>query len=457
MNSIRRTLALAITMTLALSYLGATLWSYVATNHELEEVFDAELAQMSRILIAMALAQDNDTDHDTTLKGDIMPQIHGHDYEKKLAFQVWDREGQVRFSGPMPMRMKPPQQIGFANVQIEDHTWRTFSLIDQDSGYRVITGQSGDIREELASKLAKSNSLPLFVSLPLLLVFVHGLLLWGFTPLTKLQNSIRDMPTEKLHPLDESAAPLEVKSLVRAINDLLVRLNLAMQHERQFTANAAHELKTPLAALRLTLEYELAQQPDKMTPLLIAVDRMGHLVAQMLALSRLDPEQGLPLKPCNLTALATDVLAEMAPLALARAIEPELLAPDAPLIVQGNPDLLMTLIRNLLSNAIQYSPPHTQITLSLTCQEDQIILQLCDQGPGIPAAQRAHAMKRFVRLDQRQATGAGLGLAIVTRIAMLHGAVVKLEDRPDGQSGLCVRLTFHALVDQAISPGPVSD
>ncbi|MFE8070240.1 ATP-binding protein [Marinobacteraceae bacterium S3BR75-40.1] len=454
--SIRRTITILVLSSVLLVAVVAAAWSYWESSHELEEVFDAELAEMTRVMQGLVrdLVQADALDRlretlqlpqgviDNGEDEEILPGGVGHKYEKKIAFQVWSPQGKPLVEGPASHIVAAPLEPGYAWISAprREHAWRVFTLRDPETGYWIRAGQRGDIRGELAEELALGNVAPLLMAIPLVLLFIWAAIYWGFRPLARLERPIRRMAPEAIHALDESESPQEVRGLVRAVNGLLFRLQEALEHERQFTADAAHELRTPLAALRLNLERQAGTDPERYSNLFQAVDRMVHLVEQMLVLSRVDPEQPVELDLCNLESLASQALADLVPFALKHDVEPALDTEPGLPPVPCNPHLMTTLIRNLVNNAIQYSPAGTTVTVSIRREEDSVLLTVTDAGPGIPLPQRQRALERFSRLDQRRGAGAGagLGLAIVKRIVELHKGELGLDDRPDGQTGLMV-------------------
>ncbi len=463
--SLTRTLTLLVTSTVLLVALIAAAWSYIESNHELEELFDAELAQSNRIVqglvrhladtqsleqLPQTLSEtlelpraddrgiDFEADHD-----EILPGGTGHKYEKKLAFEVWtpDRE-------PLLDTLKADDAEGlvpgYSWAESSGHRWRVFTLQDPATGFWIRTAQREDIREELSQELALGNVLPLLLALPLLLIAASAAIQLGFRPLRRLERPIRHMAAENIHPLDDRQAPKEVAGLVQAVNSLLKRLNQALERERRFSADAAHELRTPLTALRLNLEKICEKDPEQFRDLIQSVDRMVHLVEQMLLLNQVDAGTDFSPGYHNLSVILEQSIADVAPLALKKDIDPILEDEAGEALACCHSALINTLMRSLLANAIQYSPEHTAITTRLVPSGDGYLITVCDQGPGIPPIERERALSRFVRLDQRRGGGAGLGLAIARRIAELHGGQLTLSDRTDGQSGLCVSIWLPA-------------
>ncbi|MDO6824329.1 ATP-binding protein [Marinobacter sp. 1_MG-2023] len=468
--SLTRTLTLLVTSTVLLFALIAAAWSYIESNHELEELFDAELAQSTRIVqglvrhladtqslellsqtltetLALPLDKDVESDADND---EILPGGAGHKYEKKLAFEVWT-PGRTPLLDTLKADDTEGLTPGYSWAESQGYNWRTFTLQDPATGFWIRTAQREDIRGELSQELALGNVLPLLVALPLLLLAASAAIHIGFRPLRRLERPIRHMAPERIHPLDDRQAPKEVAGLVQAVNSLLKRLNLALERERRFSADAAHELRTPLAALRLNLEKAWDKDPQQFQPLIQSVDRMTHLVEQMLLLNRVDSGAGFSPQKHDLSEIIEQSIADVTPLALKKHMEPLLHNDAGQALVSCHDALINTLMRSLLANAIQYSPQHTLIETRLEASGNGYHVTVCDQGPGIATEDRERALSRFVRLDQRHGGGAGLGLAIARRIAELHGGQLTLDARPDGQTGLCVSLWLPAHTMPCIS------
>lgn len=463
--SLTRTLTLLVTSTVLLIALIAAAWSYIESNHELEELFDAELAQSTRIVqglvrhladtqsmeqlpqtlsetLELPLTDETTIDFEAE-NNEILPNGIGHKYEKKLAFEVWTPD-----RTPLLDTLKADDSEGlvpgYSWAESQGYRWRIFTLQDPATGFWIRTAQREDIRQELSQELALGNVLPLLLALPMLAIAAIAAIQVSFRPLRRLENPVRNMAPERIHPLDDRHAPKEVAGLVQAVNGLLKRLNQALERERRFSADAAHELRTPLTALRLNLEQQAARHPGEFENLTAAVDRMVHLVEQLLLLSRVDAGVDFQPEAQNLGELVEQSIADVAPLALKKQIEPELDNPCVLAIVSCHSALITTMLRSLLANAIQYSPAGTRVSTTMSEEAGGFTVKIYDQGPGIPPEDRERALSRFTRLDQRQGAGAGLGLAIARRIAELHGGQLTLAGRTDGQPGLCVCIWLPA-------------
>jgi len=460
--SLTRKLTVLVTSTVLFITLIAAGWGFYVTDHQLEELFDAELAQSTRIVQGLVdhLSTTQPADQlshtlSKTLKlpesayrgeeeeDEILPGGAGHKYERKIAFEVWSPDKEPILD---TLRANDSHGLdpGFAWQEVAGYQWRTFTLRDPSTGYWIRTAQREDVRDELSQEIAMGNVLPFLVALPLLALAVLVSIQVGFQPLRKLEKPVRNMAPESIHPLDDRQAPKEVAGLVQAVNGLLRRLNQALERERRFSADAAHELRTPLTALRLNLEKACEDHPEQYQDLIRSVDRMVHLVEQMLLLSRVDAGTDFAPAYHNLSAIIEQSIADVAPLAMKKNIEPVLEDDAGQALVCCHSALINTLMRSLLANAIQYSPEQTVITTHITPSGDGYHITVCDQGPGIPTEERERALSRFVRLDQRLGGGAGLGLAIARRIAELHRGQLTLAGRTDGQPGLCVSIWLPA-------------
>ncbi|WP_273206397.1 ATP-binding protein [Marinobacter subterrani] len=467
--SLTRKLTLLVTSTVFFITVIAAGWGYYVSGHQMEELFDAELAQSTRIVqgliqhlsgtqsieqLSRTLSrtlQIPESAYRDDEEDEILPGGAGHKYERKLAFEVWSPDNQ-----PILDTLRASDtgglEPGFAWQEVTGYRWRTFTLKDPLTGFWIRAAQREDVRQELSQEIALGNVLPFLIALPLLALAVVGSIQLGFRPLRKLEKPVRNMAPENIHPLDDRQAPREVAGLVHAVNGLLRRLHQALERERRFSADAAHELRTPLTALRLNLERQAELHPGEFDNLTAAVDRMVHLVEQLLLLNRVDAGVDFRPEPRNLAELVEQSIADVAPLALKKQIEPELDNQCVLAMVRCHSALINTMMRSLLANAIQYSAPGTRIVTTMYEEAGGFTVNICDQGPGILPEDRERALSRFTRLDQRQGAGAGLGLAIARRIAELHGGQLTLADRKDGQPGLCVSIWLPAQSSSQLRP-----
>ena len=348
----------------------------------------------------------------------------------------------------------------FGDVKLRDAQYRgievkvAYTWVNTDiPGARPVLVQVAetlDKRAVLATEIVKGVLLPQFVILPLAVLLVWVGLAYAIRPLNKLEERIRARKPDDLSPLDDEAIPQEVVPLVSSVNDLLLRLKSSINHQKRFLADAAHQLKTPLAGLRM--QAELAQRhgasADELKQSLRQIGsasvRATHTVNQLLALARAESSQsGTPRQTCDLARLTIDVVQDCLPLALEKSIDLgyEGLQPAEPgVVLQGNPTLLQELVRNLLINAIHYTPSSPQQPGMVTARvlanplQQVLMLQVEDSGPGIAAAERELVFKPFYRTLGTEAEGSGLGLPIVLEIALRHSATVNLEETRPGRT-----------------------
>lgn len=371
------------------------------------------------------------------------------EYEQQLRYQIWNAEGQLLLRSANAPKEVMTQQDGFSETaDNEGRLWRYFGVWDRHFHFRILVAEDHDVRHRLVRVLALKLASPLAFGLPVLIFLLWFSISRGLDPLGTLTREIEKRRPENLAPLDAGNAPREVRPMVLALNELLLRVADTLESERRFTANAAHELRTPLAAIQAQLHAARAsegqaERQHSMDQLQRGVERGIRLVGQLLTLARLDPEQSLQdILPVNLGEVAEDVCAELAPLALQREQIMELkVAPDLPLL-QGNADMLSMLLSNLVDNAIRYTQRNGHITVAVRPLATGLLMEVSDNGPGIPLAQRGQVFDRFYRIAGQDQPGTGLGLSICWRIAELHNAQIHLADGLDG-TGLTVSVLIQ--------------
>lgn len=428
----RRLLALLLTG-VTLGWAAALALSYQDAHHEIDEIFDANLVQVAQLLLALASEYDDDDDI-AHLPGDF------HKYQKKILFQLWNEDGYLLLHSRHAPRDPLTNQTGFSESQDgEGRRWRYFSQWDEEQDLRAVVAEDHEVRQELAGDIARRLLVPALLGLPLLAGWIWFAIRQGLAPVAAIAAQVAQREPQNLLPITPSAAPTELRPLLVALNQLLGRIEQALDNERRFTADAAHELRTPLAALAIqaqvaTRARDAAERDHALALITASSRRAGHLVEQLLTLARLDPTAPLTTAPVHLDALAAEVCADQAGTALARDIRLEL-EDGSDQVVAGNTELLRTLLRNLVDNALRYTPSGGQVLVAIDQERDRIRLSVSDSGPGIPPDQRALALKRFHRLAGQEIAGSGLGLSIVARIADLHGARLELGDGLRGASG----------------------
>ncbi len=349
--------------------------------------------------------------------------------------QVWSRDGvRVFFSHPHSA-VPEVARLGFADVSTPEGQWRTFAI---QMGEGVVqAAQPQAVRKRMAAQFALRSLLPYLLLFPVIALLTWWVVGRALAPLGDLSRAVRERAPEALAPLPESDLPEEARPLVSSLNDLLARLAQALEARRAFVADAAHELRSPLTALRLQIQLAERAADDSARAeaharLHEGVARATHLIEQLLTLARQDPAQlGESMAPIDLLEAARLAAADCAPLAAERGIELGL--EGAPVKVRGNAEALRLLVRNLIDNAVRYTPRDGRVDAAVTTDADGVRLEVCDTGPGIPEVDRARVFDRFFRRDGMESSGSGLGLSIVKRIVEAHHAQVELADGPDGR------------------------
>jgi len=443
--SLRRRLLLLLLAVSALIWVATIAAAFLRAHDLADDIFDAHLQQTARLLLAT---------EPTSGHVDVRPTPGAAGGE--VLFQIWRRtpQGPVLALHSAGTGQTPLTAVeGFAETRWNGGEWRFYSEWSRDGLRQVQVGQSHDIRYTLAQEAAMRLLAPLILGLPLLAAALWVAVSRGLVPLARIAEQLDRRPPDSPQPLGSGPVPAEVAPLVQALDGLFARIARLLDNERQFTANAAHELRTPLAALKTQAQVALRAGEGEVRQrallnVLEGTERLARLVEQLLTLARLDPGANASLQPLDPRPLAREVCAVLVPAAQARQVELVLeLAGsdgDGSLSLAGNADLLRILLRNLVDNAIRYTREGGHVWVSLIRDGARVVLVVADDGPGIPAEARERALGRFTRLAPARAEGSGLGLSIVQRVAELHGAALSLGVGPEG-SGLRVLVVFPPL------------
>ena len=357
--------------------------------------------------------------------------------------QIWDVFGARTYLSRPGLPMINQTVLGYADLSLRGEAWRAYGLQTADGVIQI--AQPVRVREGLARAAAERVVIPLILLLPIMIGAVAWIVSRGLLPLRFVTTEVQRRDVRSLAPLNTRNLPLEIEPLVSELNRLLDRLQRAFSVQRAFISDAAHELRSPLTALRLQLQL-LDRAPDEAaraearSRLGAAVERAIHLVEQLLALARSEPQDASPgFETVDLSAAAAEGISDAHELALSRHID---LGLDATpnLEIHGDREALRVLVRNLVDNAVRYTPPHGSVQVRCCPTPDEAVLEVTDTGPGIAPADRERVFDRFYRHAAAQESGTGLGLAIVKAIAERHGARVSLSEAPGG--GLRATLSF---------------
>ena len=439
--------------------------------------FDRELGDLTQILARQAAVQTgsparNPSDMRAALEGTAISLLRPDDSDT-LYVQVLGRRGELVVGEALlaaPRNTAPQdRRVQFRDDVIGDEpvrvawVWLAAGADGGDAGALVQVAETLDKRSQLATEIIKGVILPQFVILPLAVLLVWYALTRGIRPLAQLQQRIRQRDSSDLSPIPEGDVPEEVAPLVRAINDLLERLGRSISTQRHFLADAAHQLKTPLAGLRTQAELaareidsgrgDPASMRHSLHQIAVSSQRAAHMVDQLLAMARAeDTGQVLRRQAVNLASVTRAVVLDFVPRAMERGIDLGYEGPDDPASsaaaqVLGEPVLLGELVRNLVDNALQYTPAGGAVTARVTSDSSgAVVLQVEDTGPGIAPAERELVFQAFYRALGTQVDGSGLGLAIVLEVVQRHDAHITVGDaRPrDGDTALSPGALFTA-------------
>ncbi|MDG9928018.1 MULTISPECIES: sensor histidine kinase [unclassified Pseudomonas] len=441
--------------TIALVIIGSLTLALLAlrdSHREIEEVYDAQLVQAARVLQGLLQREDPqqadwgqigatlETALDLSSEG-----ILSHPYEINLSFQIWSSDGQLLARSKDAPSLPAPPSAGIHDMLINGQDWCGVLLEDDVRGLRIWVGERDDLRQDLIQRIVQHTLLPTLIGLPLLALIIWLLLGWGLKPLQRLAWQIRSRPVDSLEPLASGPQPPELEPMRAALDHQLSQLRALLERERRFIADAAHELRTPLAILDIHARNARQATSDQEREEALAflqqgVIRATRIASQLLTMARLEPathEQ----HPLNLTALVREELAELTPLALRRQVD-LVLDNETDCTLMGDPGSIAIMLQNLVSNALTFAPQGTEVRVRLRQSGDgQVVVQVLDDGPGVSEAVLGRLCDRFY--SDGNPEGAGLGLAIVEMISRRLGAALHFSNR--GQGGFCVQLSFPQL------------
>lgn len=432
MNSLRKRLFIMLAVATSLIWLGAAGWTYLQTRREIERVLDARLQEAAR-MVSSLVANSQVAGSQGPI--DKLVQREPISYQRQLTCQLWSFDGRLlaRSSGA-PGTYMSDLSSGFSDNVIGGEVWRVYSVQDTAKGIRVLVGDRLGQRERLVAHLIEGLLIPALLIVPLLGVLIWSSVRQGLRPLSVLAGSLRARGADDVTQIEASASPTEIRPIVDALNGLFVKLATARKHERDVTAFAAHELRTPLAGLKTQAQVALAavDPPTKeaaLRQILVAVDQTARLVHQLLALAKLDA--GLDAEQeeeVNILALLEEIVAATRSTQGDRRVYVD--TSRGQIIVRASRELTVLALRNLHENALIYTPNGGTVRWGLGASGTTIFVQ--DEGPGIPQEELPFVMDRFFRGRHKSLLGSGLGLAIVKLALRRIGARLSLRNRSDG-------------------------
>jgi two-component system OmpR family sensor kinase/two-component system sensor histidine kinase QseC len=421
MKSIRAQLLITLIVLVALITLIAAGVTYRRVLDETSALFDYQLRQMALSLRSQI---------------SVAPRIEvpRDQADSDFVVQIWDVFGARTYLSRPGLPMINLAVLGYADLNLRGERWRAYGLQTAEGVIQI--AQPLRVRENLARAAAARVAIPTILLLPIMIIAAAWIVHRGLLPLRSVTAEVQQRDVRSLTPLRTAHLPREIEPLVSELNRLLARLQQSFSVQRAFISDAAHELRSPLTALRLQLQL-LDRAPDEAARaearglLGAAVERAIHLVEQLLALARSEPQEAADFDIVDLSAAAAEGITDTHALAQARSIDLSLDSkPD--IMVRGDREALRTLVRNLVDNAVRYTPAHGSVQVRCLTAANEATLEVVDTGPGIPPEDRERVFDRFYRRAAADENGTGLGLAIVKAIAERHGARVSLKEAPGG-------------------------
>ena len=439
-GSMRRQLLGLLLGTVALAWGAAALFAYRDAQREIDRLLDAHLAQAAHLLVAQVGHEVEEIEFDDD---DDSP------YGSVVAFQVWERDGRLRVrSGNAPAQRLSPVDAGFSDAQLAGVHWRVYGAWGEKGAVLVQVAEDHATRDRIARSIARNALLPLLLALPLLALAIGWIVQRGTQPLRALSDEIEARGPDDLDPIATRRLPDEVRPLASRLDGLFARIRDSIAAERRFTSHAAHELRTPIAAIRAQAEvardsHDADERGAALRHAIEGCDRAARLMEQLLLLARAD-EADLASRhsACDLVAIARRLLADVAPSADEAGVVVGLEA-AADVDVQGDAALLEAALRNLVDNAIRHGGPGTEVRVTIARDGGDACITVEDTGPGVPDADLALLGRRFHRGAATEASGSGLGLSIVARVVEQHRGSVRFGAGVSGR-GLRVELRLPA-------------
>jgi two-component system OmpR family sensor kinase len=421
--------------------------AYRTALHDADQIFDYHMQQM-----ALSLRSSTPLSNDEARARQEAESAGGND---DMVVQMWSPDGAQMFHSVSRARLPQRAVLGFSNVRANSTTYRVFSI--QTSNQTVQVAQDLAVRRNMAGNLALRTLGPIAVMMPILMLVVWWVVSGSLQPVARVRSQVASRQADDLSPVSDTGLPDEVRPLVQELNLLFGRVRTAFEAQQHFVADAAHELRTPLAALRLQAQsLDRADTPEArqvaVSRLTAGIDRATRLVEQLLILARQEATaaEGMAAKtrPVDLADLARRTAADLAGVAAAKGVDLGLQQAD-PASIDGQPDALQILLRNLVDNAVKYTPGGGTVDISVLSGAGTVAVQVEDSGPGIPPDERERVFDRFYRVAGSEAAGSGLGLAIIKAIAERHGAVLTLGSSKR-LGGLMATVTFKTPVQTSV-------
>ncbi|WP_020652821.1 ATP-binding protein [Massilia niastensis] len=411
--------------------------AYRTALHDADQIFDYHMQQM-----ALSLRSGTPL---SNIEASARAEADNGSGNDDMVVQMWSPDGVQMFHSVSRARLPQRAVLGFSNVKANGTVYRVFSI--QTANQTVQVAQDLAVRRNMAGNLALRTLGPIAVMMPILMLVVWWVVSGSLEPVARVRSQVASRQADDLSPVSEAGLPDEVRPLVQELNLLFGRVKTAFEAQQNFVGDAAHELRTPLAALRLQAQsLDRAETPEArrtaVARLTAGIDRATRLVEQLLVLARQEATAatGAACRPVDLADLARRTVADLAGVAASKGVDVGVQQADHA-SVEGQPDALQILLRNLVDNAIKYTPAGGTVDISVHAEAGRVVVQVEDSGPGIPPEERERVFDRFYRVAGSEAAGSGLGLAIIKAIAERHGATLTLG-QSERLKGLAATVVF---------------
>lgn len=429
------------------------------TISELNELSDVRLRQTAETLDAL-LRQTGVMAVQNHARLEALPSVPviangvgpASTYEAEVGYRVTDRDGDPILVTDN-MRELPrdlPADGKVVSLEVRRRRWHVYTRMDPTLGVTISVAERHDTRRDVTNAVAMERTLPILIGLPLLFIALRWAVRRGLRPLAKLATLLARRKPGAREPVVVADSPREIAPIVDALNAQIDSIEAALDRERRFSADVAHELRTPIATTMINLDSAVAfgtagTSPASLPDALASLRQLSRRTEQLLVLAHLDDHAHLPLVRVELQRVARDVLAEWSPTVDCSRFTLTVRMPDEPVTAMGYPEALAAMLRNLLENAARHVPANGRLMLVIEARDGEAMIDVVDDGPGIPPERRDAVFRRFHREATGLGDGFGVGLSIVQRVAQLHGAVVSLDDAPWGR-GLRVRVRLPLAV-----------
>lgn len=436
MPSISKRLFFILVVTTGLVWLSAVVWIFLSTRAEVERVLDARLIEAGRMVSSLIDSQEIAIDPNRTVTAELPVRAHSS-YDRQLSCQIWSLQGTlIGRSEDAPEQELAQHTDGISETEIDGERWRVYAVTNADVGVRILVGDNLRIRDGLVNDVIQGLLLPAMLILPVLAGLIWLSVRKGLAPLNKVAHDLEARHASDLSPIDNVETAREIVPMLQSLNGLFARVANLRERERNFTAFAAHELRTPLAGLKTQAQVALASEDrairdQALRQIVVGVDRTGRLVRQLLDMSAIEaldqPERSGVVKPAAVLRSLAEELADPGR-DVAVEVSPDLDAVE----LEIEPELFTLAARNLMENAVNHSPSGGVVRCRLagTCEGGRVVIE--DDGPGIPDDELAQVTERFFRGRNKAPIGSGLGLAIVELALGRGGWKLQLQNRDTG-------------------------